>query len=647
MIFPARGIFISLFLIFITGTISSQDTDPDIIKTFQGLNQNELSDTLISLSQQFSSDNPDTALYFALSALSLIKMNGDESRIAEAAYWVAEAYTNNSKFREAIEYYRISADAEFILRKDSTGYFAERLSDIAYCYQELGIYEQSLTLYEHSLKIQKRLNNIEEVGDIQSNIGSNYFYQGKYDKSLEYYEATLQIDRSRNDSSAISVSLNNIGMLYGRWGKMEQAIAFFEESLNYTNVETKKAIRLSNIGTCYFHLGESDKALEYLNTALELDQKNNQQVKIAIRKNEISNVLASVGQVRKAISMQKEALTIFEAFEIRESEAITLTDLGDIYRRINNLDSAETCYLKSNAIAHEIKTIHHIIRNYKSLYELAEQKEDHKRALEYYKLFASNNDSVYSNEKHDQLARFEILFETEKKEKANQLLTKDLEISRKTQRMSTSIIISLFFITGLLFYLFRVRSKSLQKSKMLLVQEQELSRLEYEKNEANKKMLEDRIFAEQQINRLEREKYHAEIEYKNRELANATLCLVNKNEILIEIRDKIKSDNQMESLPDVVRFINSNTDMDLNWNKFSLQFNKIHSGFSDRLRERFSNLTDHDYRLCTYLRINLSSREIAGMMSISLDAVNKHRQRLRKKLNLEPESDISRFLELV
>ena len=94
----------------------------------------------------------------------------------------------------------------------------------------------------------------------------------------------------------------------------------------------------------------------------------------------------------------------------------------------------------------------------------------------------------------------------------------------------------------------------------------------------------------------------------------------------------------------MVQFINSNTDIDQDWLKFKTTFENVHPGFFDRLIRDFPQLTDHDVRLSSYLRINLSSREIAGLMNVSLDATNKSRQRLRKKLNLEAEADLTSFL---
>jgi DNA-binding CsgD family transcriptional regulator len=186
----------------------------------------------------------------------------------------------------------------------------------------------------------------------------------------------------------------------------------------------------------------------------------------------------------------------------------------------------------------------------------------------------------------------------------------------------------------------------LTQNRLLLQQEKKLSALEIDKKASENRILEDRIFAEQQINRLEREKYQAEIKLKNADLASSTLCLINRNEILGEIKAKLKLNQSQntEIISEIVQLINTNTDIDQEWHKFKTTFENIYPGFFDRLSRNFPQLTDLDIRLSAYLLINLSSREIAGLMNVSIDATNKSRQRLRKKLNLEPESDLAHFL---
>ena len=116
-----------------------------------------------------------------------------------------------------------------------------------------------------------------------------------------------------------------------------------------------------------------------------------------------------------------------------------------------------------------------------------------------------------------------------------------------------------------------VKSKNLKQISVFSVRKQDLARMEIENKEAENGMS-DRVLAEQQINRLEREKYLAEIDHKNAELASLTICLVNKNEILGEIREKLKNNHHTENIHEVVQFINSNTDIDQDWLKFQTTF---------------------------------------------------------------------------
>lgn len=601
-------------------------------------------DSLLQSSERFAEEIPDTALFLAQTALELARASDNNEKQSLAARCVAEAYFYKDEYLKAIDYYLKSADASYKSGKDTSSFLAERLTDAAYCYQELGLYEKALTLNKTSLRIQKKLNNTVEISNNLNNIGTNYFYLSQFDKAIEYFGQTLNLDRKSGDSAAIATSLNNMGMVYSRWGKHKEAIGFYEDALGYTSIETRKAVRLSNIGMAWFHLKAYDKALDYLNKALEIDLKYNQKIKVGIRKNEVSTVLAAKGNYGEALRLNEEALTIFRDAGISESQIITLTDMGNVYIKLGQMEKAEQCFLESNNIAEKSHSPFHLAKNYKFLYELAEENSDYKKAFGYFKKYAEMNDSVFSVEKHKQIANFEILYETEKKDKENQVLLLDIELKQKKQRLGIAIIIGLVLILLLTYSLLRIKSKNLKQNQLLLKQEHDLARMEIARKEDENKMLEDRIFAEQQINRLEREKYLAGLEYKNVQLANSTINLVNKNEILGEIRDKLKTNHKPDFIYEVVQFINAHTDIDQDWHKFRTTFEEVHPGFFDRIQSEFPQLTDHDIRLSAYLRINLSSREIAGLMNVSLDATNKGRQRLRKKLNLEAEADLNGFL---
>jgi DNA-binding CsgD family transcriptional regulator len=135
------------------------------------------------------------------------------------------------------------------------------------------------------------------------------------------------------------------------------------------------------------------------------------------------------------------------------------------------------------------------------------------------------------------------------------------------------------------------------------------------------------------------------------ELASSAMNLVQKTEFLNKIKDEInklnKSDGQkMDTgeLKKILRGIADEGRLDEEWEQFSIHFNKVHNNFLLNLKNRFPELKAHELKLCAYLRMNLSSKEMARLLSISVRGVEINRYRLRKKLQMKPKEDFFEFL---
>lgn len=159
---------------------------------------------------------------------------------------------------------------------------------------------------------------------------------------------------------------------------------------------------------------------------------------------------------------------------------------------------------------------------------------------------------------------------------------------------------------------------------------------------------EQKIFAERQINKLQREKHLNEIEYKNKELGQLTLNIIDKNNILLKIKELLKNDTGIYSKnTDLYSYVCGNIDFNQNWYQFKQLFEESNPGFINKLSRRYPVLTDSEIKLCTYLKTKLSSKEVAQLMHITEIAVNKKRNRLRKKLNLQPKEDLHEWLNSI
>ena len=196
---------------------------------------------------------------------------------------------------------------------------------------------------------------------------------------------------------------------------------------------------------------------------------------------------------------------------------------------------------------------------------------------------------------------------------------------------------------GILYALLRKQRKRIQqKQEKKLLQERKMFE-EQQKLQAYRHQLELEK-SEKALMQLKNEKLESE-------LASSAMNIVQKQEFLLRIRDEInklkKAENtniETTDLKKILRSITEEDRLDEEWDQFSLHFNKVHNNFLLNLRSKYPNLKAHDLKLCAYLRMNLSSKEMARLMSISLRGVEINRYRLRKKLQLKPKEDLYQFL---
>jgi ligand-binding sensor domain-containing protein/DNA-binding CsgD family transcriptional regulator len=156
---------------------------------------------------------------------------------------------------------------------------------------------------------------------------------------------------------------------------------------------------------------------------------------------------------------------------------------------------------------------------------------------------------------------------------------------------------------------------------------------------------------EQQITKLQKKQLEADVEFKNKELATTTMHLVQRGKLLSKIGDELlplvqqtTSKDTANDLKKVIRLLNEAKKLDNDWDQFAVHFDHVHTNFLSNLKEKYPNLSPSDLKLCAYLKLNLSSKEIAQLLNITPRAVEVSRYRLRKKLGLKPETNLFDFL---
>lgn len=200
----------------------------------------------------------------------------------------------------------------------------------------------------------------------------------------------------------------------------------------------------------------------------------------------------------------------------------------------------------------------------------------------------------------------------------------------------------MLFFTGNVFFI-RRRIKKARLSEMMKRRKQLI--------EQAQNFREQSLIAEKEIIHLKNEALSNEMNHKNKELANATLNLAHKNKILNDIKNQFSQLYQerddsirRHQISQLIRKINKEIKNEQYQEVFNVYFDEVHSDFLRRLKETYPNLSPRELRLAAYLRMNLSSKEIAPLMNISVRGLEISRYRLRKKLNLDHKANLTDFI---
>ncbi|WP_330443359.1 helix-turn-helix and ligand-binding sensor domain-containing protein [Flavobacterium sp. C4GT6] len=172
-------------------------------------------------------------------------------------------------------------------------------------------------------------------------------------------------------------------------------------------------------------------------------------------------------------------------------------------------------------------------------------------------------------------------------------------------------------------------------------------RLHEEELKHQKEILEVEMDAENKLRQQEHEKHMLETEVQNKasEVAGKSLSIAKHSEMIESIQEVLESKAEGDDLKSKIRKIIKTSSLSKNeWQSFEKNLFKSHEEFVDKLSQLYPSLTPKDIKLSIYLKMNLSSKEIAPLMNISYRGVELHRYRLRKKLDIDKEESLYRFM---
>lgn len=164
------------------------------------------------------------------------------------------------------------------------------------------------------------------------------------------------------------------------------------------------------------------------------------------------------------------------------------------------------------------------------------------------------------------------------------------------------------------------------------------------------KLVKESLELEQKNLTLEKQNLELELDYRNKELATHVMYLVNKNEFLASITEKLLAIRHMllpenrTVVQEIIREMKSNIDNTV-WNEFEVRFQNVHQDFYQKLGEKYPDLTPNEIKLCAFLRLNMTTKDISSITFQSLKSIQVARARLRKKLGITRDENLVSLLQ--
>jgi len=325
--------------------------------------------------------------------------------------------------------------------------------------------EKALDYAGQALEISNKLNYKKGSAGAYTIIGSTHYNHGEQTKALENHINALKIREEIKDSAGIAASLNSIGVVFFELKQHEQAIKYYERALvirSSINDKRGTADVYNNIANIYYHIqGQENfkKALDYQNKSLQLQREIGNRLGEASALSNIGNVYVALGDYDKSADYQEQALKIQRSIQDYRGMTITLNNLGYLYDTLGSYSRAISYLLEGIEIGRTYGYRTTMLESYEYLRNSYAKMNDYGKAYHAFIKLAQLKDSIMSSENQKAIHEIHTQYETEKKDKAILLLSKDKTIQEESLNKQRIIIYSvcggLILVIALAFFIYR------------------------------------------------------------------------------------------------------------------------------------------------------------------------------------------------
>ena len=475
---------------------------------------------------------------------------------------------------------------------------------------------EAAQLLEEVIQTAKEIDYEEMLARAYASIGVVYNLQGDYPTSLKYFLSALEINEKRDDYIGIFNCLSNIASVQSEHNEFDEALETIRKAQQLSIREgdsMRISICLNCLGNLYRQM-ERPEALEYFQKSLLLSKFNKVAHNLS-NLTSIGSIYTDRGEFEKAMTSFNEALALAQKVGMKRVVGEVNVKIGIIYLKQKKYGRAKEFIQEALLFAEEAQSVDLQKDCYEQLSEIYAATGNFKDAYMSHVQYKALSDTLFNANNTRKMALLESSYKFAREREVYELekMGKDLKIKGQRQTILLFVVISaLAFLL-----LFAVYWLSRLKKKVLRLEIENINR-ELQVNQKTAAVAKLKL-----VQSLERDAYNVK---KLEHIEKGTVGEDQKN-----LRSLI---NNYKLQP-----------RHSNWEEFETLFIKINTSFWNKLNESYPTLTHNERRLCVFLKLNMSNKDIAQITFQSEEALKKSRLRLRKKLGLDRDTNLITFIQ--
>ncbi len=512
---------------------------------------------------------------------------------------------------------------------------------------KLGEYNQAINYFQKAIPVAVILGNKYQLALLYDDIGDAFKQQGRIDKAAESYNRALNKALQIKDDQLAANVYNSLGGLFLEQNNPDIARANFLNALEiHQKMENQAGLAkvYNNLAEVFRIEKQYDSALVYYDKSISLNRILVNKLWLGVNyQNKAETYLANKDQAKSYEFLTKARELFVEINDFEHLAAIDIT-LANYHLSQNQYKMAELSFLNAYQKAEEIHALRLTRQAAQGLAKLYENSGDINKAFFYLKRYTLIQDSLYSTEMAIKLANYQSKSQLEEIENAKNTNEEQIRTYEKNRRINlfvtnaSLLVILLLLIIG---YLLMKRHKgALNIERAIAAKNDEIHRTQQALMEAELKNKE-----------LDTLTLNSKLAEKDYNLINMALQIAKNNEFTNDLKKTIKEiksakdSDRDKKLTDLMLSLNHYNRSSKDLERFLAEVEKSNATFFKKLSDQFPDLTENEKQLAAMLRIDLSSKEIAALNNISTKAVEMSRYRLRKKLGMETNDNLSEFFQ--